>query len=299
MSVFGPVLLALLAPASAFAVGKPETALELDPYYSDIMMTIPFTEGAVESQVEKDEMNTYRDMLTRALVPRYMLLEASVNPMPLAGVLTRRLDEGFYRRSRVSPTLNIIEAITAGFEEPYALSAFLGKVVNFKGGGDTLGHRNIGYVGYLLSYGNYHIMESRLFPDHWFEAEAKVKGLMKTARRNMSWSFRGGAKLHGNRDIADVYYFGIRRDRVDIEDTPWSWLLSAALSYRADFDKRDFTPLQHTVLVEKNWPLRKGKMTLSVGAGYLWRGKGKYSGTVAERRSLDKSQILLQPNLKF
>lgn len=291
-------LLLLLLCGPAWALGKPETALELDPYYSDVMVTIPFTEGAVERQVEQDEAGTYKAMLTRALVPRYLLLEASVNPLPLAGVGLRSLSEGFYNRFRFSPTLNLIEAGTAGFEEPYALSAFLGKVVNFEGR-ETLGHRNIGYVGYLASFGNYHLMESQLFPDNWVEVEAKVKGLFKTDKKSMSWSLRGGAKLHNNQDIADVLYLGVRRDRVDFEKTRWSWLLSAAVSYQADFSRRDLTPLQHSVLVEKNWPLKKGRMTLSMGAGYLWRGAGKYSGTVAQHRSLDKSQILLRPNLKF
>ncbi|HAH07047.1 MAG TPA: hypothetical protein DCM05_11070 [Elusimicrobia bacterium] len=262
------------------------------------MVTIPFSEGAVERQVEKDEADTYREMLARALVPRYLLLEASVNPLPLAGVALRSGDEEIYRRFKFSPTLNLIEAGTAGFEEPYAFSAFLGKVVNFEGR-ETLGHRNIGYVGYLASCGNYHLMESQLFPDNWVEVEAKVKGLFKTDKKSMSWSFRGGAKLHNNQDIADVFYFGVRRDRVDFEKTPWSWLLSAAVSYQADFSRKDFTPLQHSILVEKNWPLKKNKLTLSMGVGYLWRGTGKYTGTVAEHRTLDKSQILLRPNLKF
>ncbi len=290
---------ALLA-SHAFALGKTSLDLELDAYYSSLGLTIPFVKGGEEADVEKSEIKTYRDMLVKALVPRYLILEASLNPMPLAGVLIRDRAERFYQEAQVSPSLNLVEAMTAGFEEPYALSLFLGKVIDFAPGRRSLlGRAQKGYVGYLASVGNYHIMNNLLIPDRWLELEAKVKGDQESKRRKMSWSFRFGRKFHENPEVLDVYYVGIRRNRVDFEKTRYSFLLSSAIEYRVDFNRESLEPVGHYVMLEKNFPLRKRRWTLSLGLGYLWQSQDKYSGGLARRRRRTDAQALLRPNLKF
>lgn len=293
-------ILALLA-APVFAFQKPEFELELDPYYSDYAMTVAFSSPAAGGQGEQGEMKTYRAMLDHALVPRFMVLEASVNPLPIAGVVVRNAVNEVYRRAGVTPSLNLVDAVTAGFEEPYALSLFLGKVIDFDPGRKTLKRRKRGYVGYLLSGGNFHIMESLMVPDNWVEAEAKVKGDLVTDARKMSWSLRIGQKSHSSREIADSYYFGIRRDRIDYENTPLSFLLSAGFDYRVDFSKTDFRPLSHFVLVEKNLPVKSAKkaFTVSLGLGFQWLSREKYGGALGLRRARPESRIMIRPNLKF
>ena len=46
--------------------------------------------------------------------------------------------------------LNIVEVLTAGFEEPYALSLFLGNMVTY-GPSDSGEGKNKGFMGYLIS----------------------------------------------------------------------------------------------------------------------------------------------------
>ena len=300
--IFGGFLLAAVLSIGAgplLALDRPTWDLELDPYYSDVDFTLPFSSGAAEAPVEKGEIVTYRDMLVRAFVPRFMVIEASVNPMPLTGAAIRQASESFYHKAQVSPSLNLIDAVTAGFEEPYALSVFLGKVVDFAPNAATLRRRKRGFVGYLVSAGNYNIMNSLLIPDNWLETEWKIKGDQETEKRKMSWSFRGGRKFHGNRDIADTYYVGIRRDRVDFENTLLSFFLSSAIDYRADFKSTNLRPISHYVLAEKNFPSTKHRWAFSVGVGYLWIGQDKYTGALAQRRQPAESQILFRPNVKF
>jgi hypothetical protein len=284
-------------PASA--LGKTTLDLELDPYYTPLSLTVPFVAGADENDVEASELKTYRDMLSRALVPRFLVLEASVNPLPLAGALIRRHGEHFYDEAQTSPSANLVEALTAGFEEPWAVTAFLGKVIDYSEGRKVTGHRLRGYTGYVVSYGNYHLLSNRLIPDHWIEAEAKVKGDQKTDLRRMRWSLRFGTKRHGNREILDTCYFGIRRDRTDYQKTPWSWLFSSAFEYRLDFDPTNCHSISHFLMGEKNWPLLKGKAILSVGVGYLWKSNAKYSGSLAQYRRPSEGQFLFRPNMKF
>ena len=292
--------LLLLAAGEALALDHPTLELELDPYYTPLSLTVPFVPGADERDVEKSEISTYRDMLSRALVPRFMVLEASVNPLPITGVLIRQNARTFYNHAQTSPSTNLVEALTAGFEEPWAATAFFGKVIDYSQGRQVLGHRDRGYVGYLASYGNYHILNNQLIPDQWYEVEAKIKGDQDTDNRRLKWSYRVGTKRHGNRDILDTYYIGLRRDRTDFKRTRWSWLLSSAFEYRMDLDTR-FPPhaVGHTFLMEKNWSLGWHKAIFSLGFGYLWNSNDKYSGSLAARRNPSSGQLILRPNLKF
>jgi len=289
----------LFAAGDLYAVGKPEVDLEFDAYYSALGLTLPFTKEEVQKAEGKSEFNTYLYLLSQGLVPRFMVLEWSVNPMPLSGWLIRKNFPKFYQGAQFGENSNMIEAVTAGFEEPYALALFLGNVVDFQGGGNTLGRSRKGYTGYLASMGNYHLMNNLMIPDNWLEVEGKIKGDQKTEARKMSFSFRGGRKFHSNREITDTFYLGIRRSRIDYKPAPYSWLLSSSIEYRADFSYRDMQPISHFVLLEKNVPIPKKKFALSLGIGYLWRAKKKYSGLLAERRRAADSQFLLRPNLRF
>ena len=173
---------------------------------------------------EMGELEMYLALLPRAFdprsfIPRFLVLEASVNPLPCLGLVVRDRWPDFYRDAEVYENLNWVKAVTAGFEEPYALSILGGQFVNFDvpGRGDVTGK---GYGGLLVSVGTHHIKDNQLFRDDWIELESKVKGDRRSPVKKLSWSFRVGAKLHGNPYIADIVYIGMRRSRLDFEDTP-------------------------------------------------------------------------------
>src|SRR4051812_20702154 len=93
------LLAGALLPAAAAA--KAEFELELDPYYSDASMTVSLSSaGMAPAPVDLDERQLYRD-LARNLVPRFLIVEASVNPMPIAGAVLRNNTERGYRRAKV------------------------------------------------------------------------------------------------------------------------------------------------------------------------------------------------------
>jgi hypothetical protein len=150
------------------------------------------------------ESEIYGALLSRAaILPQFMVVEASINPMPYLGTSIREHNPSFYDRAQVSGSFNWVKALTAGFEEPYAFSILAGNVANFHvpGSKDTKG---LGYSGYLFSAGNYHIKDNVLIKDDWREFEWKIKGDRKSPVKKLSWSFRVGAKLHGNPDITDI-----------------------------------------------------------------------------------------------
>lgn len=184
---------------------------ELDAYYSNASIYIPLTNQAIKDIGEAGEFEVYRTLALQSFNPRFFLIEASINPLPVLGLYLKREQRSFYDDFDISDDLNLIQAITEGFEEPYALSFFLGNVVRFSSPGEYEKTSNKGYTGFLLSVGDQHIKDNVAIDDNWHELEWKLKGDKRFRDRNLSWSFRLGSKTHSHQDITDVYYLGLRR----------------------------------------------------------------------------------------
>jgi len=91
-------------------------------------------------------------MTYRALLPRFLYFEVSVNPLPYVGVSVRKHHPEFYDDAELSDSFNWIRSITAGLRSPGQRSVFAGTVVDFEipGKKDTKGK---GFSGYLISGG--------------------------------------------------------------------------------------------------------------------------------------------------
>ncbi len=272
---------------------------ELDAYYSSIGLYINLTDAPIPDAGEKPELQVYRDLLFSSLIPRYLVLEASAFPMPGAGVLVKDHANDFYDETQVSNNLNLVKAVTAGFEEPYALTVFLGNVVAFTRPGEKKKDGNFGYMGYLVSAGNYTIKDNSLVRDKWTEVEWKIKGDRKFSTHDLHWSFRVGGKIHGNPFIKDVVYLSVRRSRLDFEDSQASFINNSGFEYTIDMDSRTFTPIRHYFVVDKKWPLKEEKMGFSFAVGFVWEGESKYTGELEDKEKRKKWQILLRPNILF
>jgi len=114
--------------------------------------------------------------------------------------------------------------------------------------------------------------------------EWKVKGDRKTQDRKLSWSFRLGAKLHGNPDITDIYYLSFRRSRLDYRPKVESVFNNSGFEYTVDFERGTFTPIRHYFFVEKKWPVEGKKMAFALATGFVWESADKYSGVLATGR---------------
>ena len=263
-------------------------------YYTSAGLYLPLTSTPTPDAGEQGEAQIYWSLLRGALVPRFLVLEASVNPMPILGLGLHQWTWG-YQRAQLSPDFNLVRALTAGFDEPFALSLFIGNVADFapRGRSDVRGR---GYLGLVASGGIGHIKENVLVDDRWLETELKLKGDRVGEEQKLSWSFRVGVKLHDNPDITDTAYLGLRRSRVDYQDGPL-WLANSGIEYRFDVSLRG-RPLRHFLLIDKKWPLGKGRAALVFGAGLLWEAGAAYRGSLAERHGTGL-QLLLRPNIVF
>jgi len=106
--------------------GQTEIMWELDPYYSNVSANIPLTSKPIPTITSDNEAVIYQELIKGSLIPRYMLFEASVYPLPVLGTHLKRRSPDLYSRGRIEGTnVNLIDSVTAGFQEPWAVSVFL------------------------------------------------------------------------------------------------------------------------------------------------------------------------------
>lgn len=298
----------VLAPALVRAGEAPEkkttVEIELDPYYSAIGVYNSLTGKPIPHLQVESELEIYKELLTRFYKPRSLIIEASINPLPYAGTLIKKHRPGFYRDMQWSSNLNVVQAITAGFEEPWALSLFLGNVVSFDTINKSLQGKRNGYSGLLIDVGNYHIKDNVLVRDNWVQLEGKLKGEQILTDRSLRWSFRGGAKFHDNAYIADSFFIGFRRSRTDFSEKGASfWLNNSGFDYVSDFSQEKLGPIKHSLVVDKKFPFRKSRAAFTLGLGFIWTADKKYSGPLSNSAAGTKThnnfQFILRPNLEF
>lgn len=285
-----------------------ELDYELDPYYTTASVFLSLTDEPIPHVGEKGELEMYLALLPRAfspsqLVPRFIVLEASVNPLPCLGLVVRDRWPGFYGDAEVYRNLNWVKAVTAGFEEPYAVSILGGQFVNF----DVAGRDDVkgkGYGGLLVSVGTHHIKDNQLYRDDWIEIESKVKGDRKSPVKKLSWSFRVGAKFHSNPYIADIVYLGLRRSRLDFVESPDLVFANLGFEYRFDvavdrIAADGLRPARHVLLVDKKLLLPRTKLALTLQAGFVYTLADAYRGPLARSGQREDFQFVLRPNLDF
>lgn len=297
----GGLMTCIAATASdTVAAESAEVVYELAPYYSSIGVYVPLTEKPIQRLGAATEPEIYRTLLLDAFMPRFLLLEASAYPMPLVGVYLKKNHRGLFDGADAGGGFNLIESVTAGFEEPYALSAFFGNVVDYAAPEATRGEINKGHVGYLFSTGNYHIKANELIHDNWLELEYKLKSDRHYRDHRLSMSYRAGIKLHQNPDITDVMYLGLRRNHLDYNAPTrlLPLLENSNIAYRISVDRHKLSLVEQELTVGKKWPLRRHGAVFALDLGLIWYSDKKYSGALAEGRS-DNFTIILRPNIEF
>ena len=278
---------------------KYEFGWELDPYYSNVSLSIPLTDEPIPEITGKNEFAVYRQLFKNAFLPRFILLEAAIFPMPLLGIGSKKYTPEFYSVFNLgNRDLNLLEAVTAGFQEPYALSLFFGDIVSFVKPGEEKICSNKGYMGYLFSYSNQHIKRNMLIPDNNLELEWKLKGDRIFADDKLSWSFRVGAKTHTNVDISDTIYLGLRRSNLDFSADFLSFLDNSAIDFRWDFSARDGRPLRQEYVIGKKIPLTRWHVAMKLDVGLIWEDPAYYSGKLRDTNHQSVVAVI-RPNIEF
>ena len=267
---------------------------ELEPYYSNIAYFKTLDDSPIPALGERSEIEVYRDLFFRSYLPRFILIEASINPLPILGVMLKdRADEDIYSDTQ---DLNLVEVATAGFEEPYAISLFLGNMVKYESA-DGSGIQSKGFMGYLASYGHLHIRQNKLIDDRWGEFEWKLKGDQVLTDRKLSWSFRLGFKIHDNPLITDEFYIALKRERVQEEGDVYSWIQNGGVEFKYRMDKDTGATIGQQLIIDKKIPIKKKGWVVSLGVGLVRDTPLKYKGNL----QIDEADLafVLRPSISF
>ena len=292
------LLLLSVVFSTTAALAENTLEYELDPYYSNLSYIISLTDKPVPEIESEAEIAVYDRLLDSLLTrPQFFLIEASINPLPILGTAIRRNYPERYEDAEISSDLNLVQVFTEGFEEPWALSFFLGSVVQFVSPGEDVKTSNKGYSGFLLSGGKKHIVSNLLVDDDWFEFEWKIKGDKDFAETRLSWSFRTGVKVHDNPDIADTVYFAIRRNHLDVASEDIRWYDNSDIEITIALNNDDYSAVQQSVFVNQKWPIPFiGKTAFELGIGFILE-KEKYTGSLQSQA--EDFRLIIRPSFEF
>jgi hypothetical protein len=276
-----------------------EVLWEFDPYYTDVGMFLPISKDPILTITSDDELEIYRKLIEGSAIPRYMLLEASIYPLPILGTYLKSQNPDFYNRWQVgSGGSNFLESATAGFQEPWAVSAFFGNIANLVRPGETRTGSNMGYTGYLVSAGSKHIKENILIGDNWYELEWKIKGTRNFSNDKMQWSFRVGGKFHDNPYVTNVAYAAIHRNNLNANFPFLNWINNSELDFKMHFSQLTSSIIRTEIIMGKKYPLTDRSFTPTLNIGLIWSSPQEYSGPLS---TSDKNTITLvfRPSIEF
>lgn len=288
------------APPPSMEEGKrTEVMWEFDPYYTDVGLYAPLTSAAIPTITSDSETEIYSKLIEGSAIPRYMVLEASIYPLPILGTYLKSHTPGFYNQGDIGNSgINVFESVTAGFQEPWAVSAFFGNVARLVRPGESRSGSNLGYTGYLLSAGSKHIKENVLIADNWYELEWKIKGKRDYPNDKLEWSFRMGGKLHDNADVANVIYVSIHRSNLDGNSPFLHWVKNTELNLKVHFSQIDGQLVRGELVVGKKYPLAGKDYTPTLDVGFVWSSPNEYSGVLRDRNR-NLVTLVFRPSIEF
>ncbi len=272
---------------------------EVDIYYSNVSAFIDLDRDAnITDATSFSETQIYTTLFKNSFNPNIFLLEASVHPMGLGGIYFRKSHEDIYDRSKIQ-NFNWIKALTAGFEEPYSLSFFVGRMMVFKNQKNDRIGKNRAYLGTLVSVGDRTIKDNLVHYDKWVNIEYKLKGTRNNKDKDLDWSFRVGTRIHQNNNFTNNIYIGARRSSIDYKKSVHSFIYNSAFSTMIALNTDSFNLNEAEFMLEKKWPLSWGKkLSFGLGIGYLYNSGEKYRGKLREEGT-DNHQVMLRPNFKW
>jgi hypothetical protein len=272
---------------------------EFDPYYTDVAINVPLTSTPIPTITSDSEFEIYSRLIEGSAIPRYMLLEASVYPMPVLGTYLKRHTPGLYNSGEIGNSgTNIIESATTGFQEPWAVSAFFGNIANLVRPGTELQGNNRGYTGYLVSAGSKHIRDNVLIDDIWYELEWKIKGKRDYPNDKQEWSFRAGAKFHDNPDITDVAYISIHRNNLDSRFSFLHWVKNTEIDMKLHFSQHDGQMVRLEMILGKKYPIADKNYTPTLNVGFIWSSPKEYNGALLTGTA-NTVTFVFRPSIEF
>ena len=263
------------------------------------------TFGSVNINLQKDiphqrispdrEVEIFKTLFSRIYVPKYILLQFTIYPFASVSSFLETNKPEVFNKFEIYNDFNILRAVGGDFEEPYAISLFLGNIIGFQykpqNEMNTIvapkSARRINSIlsGFLLSGGHSHIQDNILISDNWLEILLMMTGRWEVPKiRDVLWDFRIGYRFHENKLVTDVAVFSLKRDHTEWRYSGWSLFRNSTLQalfyvpVGADASNRPFFTRQ-LFLLGKKYPvfLFKRTIMLKIALGMLWEQTRLYN----------------------
>ena len=273
----------------------------LAPYYSSVGYTWALSDDSSVQVVDGSEWEVYQKLLRQSLVPEFITLEASIYPMPILGVAIKKELPEVYEDAEIGDDFNLVETVTAGFDEPYAVSVLLSNVSAFRPHEATADSApNVGFMGYLLSAGDQHIFQNELIQDVWYELEWKVKGSFESGPESFDWGVQIGVKNHRNEDISDTLFVKFERNNILKGGSFWSLQQNTGYAFNFSVTRSDIEPVEIGAFITKYFPIANSDVTPALTIGVIRQNGRKYSGAFQEENSdVEEYTLAIRPTLAF
>lgn len=260
-----------------------------------------------------DETSIYNYFIRKILKPRYLLAQATLYPMATLSSHLETYEFDLYKHFDVY-SINLMRALGAGYQDPYALSLLLGNIclLGFKGKTDVdkNGFTPTGSAlsGFLLSTGHRYIYDNIVVDNRWWLIEYILIGTFSEKRRRaISWNFRAGYKKHSWKMIQDEFMFAVQRDHISFDWHALSFIKNSRIVYELNISlnrRIDAVAInRQLVSYSKKIPLvLNGRdIVIRIGAGVVWEDIFHYDHMTntfdTNRRS--RTGFLFQPSIEF
>lgn len=271
---------------------------ELDAYYSNVSAFIDLdSDRNITDGNNMSEKEIYTQLAYKTLEPNIFLIEAAVHPVNIAGTYYRKQNEEDYTKENLSK-FNIVKALTAGFEEPYSLTFFLGRMIVFSQDNGARVGKNRAYMGYMFSVGDKSIKDNKEYTDKWLNFEFKLKGTREQKNRDLDWSFRVGTRVHTHGDFVNTVFVGARRKSIDYNKTFYSFLYNSSITTLFSFRSDNHKMTNGEIVLGKIMPFTYYGASFGLDIGYMYTSIYKYDGAL-RNDGIDRYQIIFRPNFKL
>lgn len=250
---------------------------------------------------QDNELAMYGNLLRQSLNPSHVLLEATVYPTATLSTWLETDQPDLYHRFNITEQFNAVRSLGAGYQEPWSLSLFLGRVTAFwdLNEQDELVVASTGVSGLVLTGGFHQLFDNSVVQQPWTLLEWKLKGSGLQDQRERSWNLRLGYRWPGLEAVPSTIMLALYRQRTNRQTATWVLRRNSETALEFQLPPSRWRSGLTRFLLEygKYYPL-KGRLA-GIKIGYLYQQYRPYDpATQVFKESWSRdNEIFLQPLL--
>jgi hypothetical protein len=235
------------------------STLAINPDKSFVSIYFDMKKRKPVDLANKKELDLYKELLYKSLLPSFMLFELTYYPLTdLGGYIFKKKRSTYDKLGFTSPKIasrgrvefNLINAMAARYETPYSFTLFLGDLIPFlvkpkeatpppaqleekEKSRFLKGKMQVGsaLMGFAFTFGQRRMKLMQILDDNWYYLAWKVRGSRKTKTKKMAWRYEVGYLHHSNKEFINAISFSAMRNKAIIGEKHFSLLNNSKIEY--------------------------------------------------------------------